>query len=66
MLLSDEEILEFRAWKLSQPSPLEEAFRQLESVLERPYSAGLSGVMPTMAYRVLANAVLELKKEVMK
>ncbi len=46
--------------------PLERAFFELESILERPRSRRLDSVMSTSAFEVLARALLELKREVLK
>lgn len=43
--------------------PLERAFFELESILENPYSAKFDSVMPTSAFRVVAKALILLKKE---
>lgn len=47
-------------------SELDKAFFALESVLERDRPHRLDAVMPTSAFRVLARAVIELKKEILK
>ncbi len=46
--------------------PLERAFFELESMLERPRSRRLDSVMSTGAFETLARALLELKREVLK
>lgn len=46
--------------------PLHEAFRQLDKVLDRPNSFQFDAIMPVVAYRILANAVIALKDEFLK
>lgn len=66
MIPTEQELEEFRQWKLSRHSPLDEAFFALERTLANPMSRGFDAVMPVMAFRVLANALIELKKVVLK
>lgn len=47
-------------------SPLDRAFFELESILERDMPNRIDSIMPTSAFRILAKAVIELKKELMK
>ena len=47
-------------------SDLDRAFFALESVLDRDRPHRLDSVMPTSAFKILARAVLELKKEILK
>ena len=44
--------------------PLQRAFFDLECILERPESSRLDSIMPTSSFRVLARALLELKRAV--
>ena len=59
-----EELEEFRAWKrANNKNQLEEVFFQLESSLTNPQGRQFSTVMPSQAYRLLASAIILLKKE---
>lgn len=42
--------------------PLEKAFFQLESILDRPVGNRVDEVMPASAFRILSKALIELKK----
>lgn len=60
----EQELEEFRAWKRARDkNQLEEVFFQLESSLAQPACRGFSVVMPGQAYRLLATAIVLLKKE---
>lgn len=59
------EMLRGSAYKF-MTSPLERAFFELEKILERDMPNRIDAIMPTSAFRVLARAVIELKKELMK
>ena len=62
-----EEMEQFRAWKRAKnTNQLEEIFFQLESSLDNPSGRQFSAVMPSQAYRLLATAIVLLKKEVVK
>lgn len=63
MTLDDKDVAEFLEWKKNKSTPLDEACRQIKITLDRPYSRGFDGVMPVMAYRVLAEAFLLLREE---
>ena len=47
-------------------SDLEKSFFALESILERDRQHRVDAVMPASAFRVLAKAVLELKRALIK
>lgn len=64
--MTDDELEEFKAWKRAKnKSELEEAFYILESSLENASGRQFPAMMPSMAYRTLANAILALKKELL-
>lgn len=44
--------------------PLQRAFYDLESILDRPESNRIDAIMPSSAFRVLARALIELKRAV--
>ncbi len=44
--------------------PLQKAFYDLECIIERPESNRLDSIMPSSAFRVLAKALIELKRAV--
>ena len=46
--------------------PLDKAFFELQTILERPVGHRIDEVMPYNAFRVLARAVIELKRSVGK
>lgn len=46
--------------------PLDKVFFELQNLLERPIGHRLDEVMPASAFRVLARAVIELKRSVGK
>lgn len=65
--MTDEEIEEFHAWKrLKNKNELEDIFFQLENTLEKPSNRLFTTVMPSQAYRLLATAIVLLKKELLK
>ena len=67
LLTEEDELDQFRAWKRAQnSSKLEEVFFQLEQSLLNPHERKFSTVMPSQAYRLLAEAIIVLKKEVLK
>ena len=62
-----EELEQFRAWKRAKDAnELEEVFYQLEQTLLNPQSRQFSTIMPSQAYRLLATAIVLLKKEIIK
>ena len=62
-----EELEQFRAWKRAKDTnQLEETFYQLEQTLLNPQDRQFSTIMPSQAYRLLASAIIMLKKEVLK
>ncbi len=62
-----EELEQFRAWKrANNKNQLEDIFFQLESSLDNPAGRQFSAVMPGQAYRLLATAIVLLKKELLK
>jgi hypothetical protein len=62
-----EELEQFRSWKRAQnASRLEEVFYQLEHSLQNPQERKFTTVMPSQAYRLLAEAIILLKKEIFK
>lgn len=66
-MTESEELEQFRAWKRAQnTSKLEEVFFQLEQSIENPQNRKFSTVMPSQAYRLLAEAIILLKKEFSK
>ena len=61
-----QELEEFQAWKRAKnKNELEETFYQLEQTLINPSGRQFSTVMPSQAYRLLATAILLLKKEIL-
>lgn len=46
--------------------PLEKAFFYLEELVEKPPSGRVDAILPSSAFYVLARAVIELKKHVVK
>jgi len=64
LTLSEKEELEQlrRSASKFMTDPLERAFFELQSVLERPVGHRVDEVMPCSAFRVLARAVIELKR----
>lgn len=65
--MTDLELEEFRAWKRAKnASQLEEVFFQLERTLSNPETRQFSTIMPSQAYRLLASAIVLLKKELCK
>ena len=46
--------------------PLERAFFKLDSILNNPHSNRLDSVLPTSAFYVLAECLLELRREMKK
>lgn len=60
----DADYEEFVAWKRARDkNQLEETFYLLEQSLEDPSKRQFNCVMPSLAYRTLANAILALKRE---
>lgn len=47
-------------------SPLDKIFFELEGLLERDHTNRIDAIMPTSAFRILAKAVIELKRELIK
>ena len=43
-------------------SPLEKAFFSLQCIIDKPHCNRLDSIMPSSAFHVLANAVIELKR----
>ncbi len=68
--MTDEELNELqtlRKWKQEHElKPLQAAFEQLQRVLDRPKAYAFDSIMPVAAYRILADALIELKNEVLK
>lgn len=63
-MIDDSEYKEFLEWKKAKnKSTLDEAFYELEKTLEIPEKRQFNCVMPSLAYRTLANAIIALKKE---
>jgi len=59
--MTDEELAEFRAWKRAKnKDELEEAFHVLERSMDGP--RGFNCIMPSLAYRTLATALMVLKR----
>lgn len=46
--------------------PLERAFFKLQSIIDNPHSNRLDSVLPTSAFYVLAECLVELKREINK
>ncbi len=66
-MTEEQELQQFRAWKRAQnSSQLDEIIFQLEHTLEHPKDRQFSTVMPSQAYRLLATAIILLKKEILK
>ena len=62
--MTDAELKEFEEWKRAKnKSALDEAFFRLEQTLEHPERRQFNTLMPSMAYRTLAEAILALKRE---
>ena len=56
---------EFVAWrKAHNKSELDLAFDALEKTLTNPGGRQFNCIMPSLAYRTLANAIIALKKQV--
>lgn len=64
--LDDRDVAEFLEWRKTRHTPLQEAVRQIQMTLDRPYSRGMDSVMPVVAYRTLAEAFLLLYEEMLK
>lgn len=68
--MTNEELNELEAlreWKRQHElKPLVIAFEQLQRVLDRPKAYAFDSIMPVAAYRILADALIELKNEVLK
>jgi hypothetical protein len=69
-MLTDEEKEELEFFRQSahrfMTSDLDKAFFALESLMDRDRPHRVDSVMPTSAFSVLAKALIELKKTVMK
>ena len=66
-MIDDVEMKEFLQWKRAKnKSELEEAFHQLEMTLSNPGGRQFNAIMPSLAYRTLANAIMALKKELIE
>jgi len=62
--MTESELKEFEEWKRSKnKTAFEEAFFRLEQTLEHPERRQFNTLMPSMAYRTLAEAIVALKKE---
>lgn len=65
--MNDEDYQEFLEWKrMKNKNELEIAFHELEKTLTHPASRQFNCIMPSLAYRTLANAIIALKKELLK
>lgn len=65
-MMENEELQEFRAWKRAKDkNELEEAFHALEESIKPGNARGYNCVMPSLAYKTLAVALLALKKELL-
>ena len=65
--MTDDELSEFNAWKRAKSQDeLANAFYDLEMSLDNPAGRGFNCVMPSQAYRLLARAIIALKKELIK
>lgn len=65
--MSSNDLDEFNAWRrMKNKSELEEAFFRLEQTLEHPEKRLFNTLMPSMAYRTLAEAIVALKRELIK
>lgn len=63
-MISNEELEEFRSWRRAKDkNDLEETFHILEESIKNPSGRGFNCVMPSMAYKTLALAIIALKKE---
>ena len=63
-MIDDPDYREFVEWKRARnKSALDEAFYLLEQTLDHPDKRQFNCVMPSLAYRTLANAIIALKKE---
>lgn len=66
-MMDDHELEEFKAWKRAKnKSELEESFFSLEQALTNPSGRQFNCVMPSQAFRILGNAIMALKKELVK
>lgn len=64
MEIRDEEYHEFMAWKRAKNrNELDVAFDALEDAMNHPSGRQFNAIMPSLAYRTLADAILALKKE---
>ncbi len=62
-----DELINLREFKkLHEIKPLEIAFDRLAGLIAIPYSRGFDGVMSVAAFRVIAECLIELKKEICK
>ncbi len=65
-MTNDIELEEFKAWKRAKDkNELEETFHHLEQTLINPSGRQFSTIMPSQVYRLLATAILLLKKELL-
>ena len=63
----EEELEYLRKCKVDhETTPLKDAFKRLEAVLDNPYSNKCDAVMSVRAFRVLAECLIALKHEVMR
>ena len=62
-MMFDDEVEEFRKWRAFklQQSPLEKSFEDLERILSNPFLRGYDS-----AFRVMAECLRELKREISK
>ncbi len=62
--MTEEELAEFKAWKRAKDKDeLSEAFYELEMSLDNPGGRQFMPIMPSIAYKTLARAIIALKKE---
>ncbi len=66
-MTADEELEALRAFKREHDgNALNRAFERLDALLDVPYSSRGDTVLSVRAFRVIAEALIELKKEFMK
>jgi len=64
--MTEEEQKEFLEWKRAKNrGELDQAFYELENTLAHPSGRQFNCVMPSLAYRTLANAIIALKRELL-
>jgi hypothetical protein len=61
----EDELEALRAFKRAyELRPLDVAFGRLENLMDKPYSRGFDGVMSVVAFRIIAECLILLRKEI--